>query len=80
MDTPLTPRGYIMSSTTIPFPDHYIEVQQRYHAGKITWAGPLTMLVTRPVLFVFWQIVMAGVQALGGAANPWSASAAWSAW
>jgi hypothetical protein len=69
-----------MSATTIPFPDQYIEVQQRYQAGKVTWAGPLTMLVIRPVLFVFWQAVIAGLLAVRGVDNPWGASAAWWPW
>ena len=69
-----------MSAISIRYPNQAAEVQQRLQAGKITWTGPLTMLVVRPVLFIFWQVVIAGLLALGGSANPWKASAAWWPW
>jgi hypothetical protein len=49
---------------SVKYPIQAAEVRQRLQAGKITWTGPLTMLVARPVLFVFWQVVVAGLQNL----------------
>ena len=52
------------------------EIKRRVTAGKITWAGPLTMLVARSILAVICQALVAAIFFPGGA-NGWEEAGQW---
>ena len=53
-----------------------IGIQQRVAAGKITWAGPLTMLVARSGLAVICQTLVAAIF-FRGSADAWGEAGQW---
>ena len=53
------------------------QVESRFAQGKITWAGPLTLLVGRSVLVIFAQAVFAFIFMLRHHPSPWRAAAPW---
>jgi hypothetical protein len=52
------------------------EIQQRVAAGKITWAGPLIMLVARSILAVICQVLVAAIF-FRGSADGWDQAGEW---
>ena len=52
------------------------EIQQRVAAGKITWMGPLTMLVARSILALVCQALVAAVF-FYGSADAWNQAGEW---
>jgi membrane protease YdiL (CAAX protease family) len=52
------------------------EIQQRVAAGKITWAGPLIMLVARSVFLVICQGLVAAIF-FRGSADAWNEAGHW---
>jgi hypothetical protein len=52
------------------------EIQKRLAAGKITWAGPLVVLVARSILAVLCQALVAALF-FGGGADAWDQAGAW---
>jgi membrane protease YdiL (CAAX protease family) len=52
------------------------EVQQRVASGKITWAGPLIMLVARSVLAVVGQALVVAIF-FAGSADAWNEAGQW---
>jgi hypothetical protein len=58
-------------------PNSRAAIRERVSAGRVTWAWPLRMLVIRPVLFAFFQALIAAGFAVMGRTSAWSASTAW---
>lgn len=52
------------------------EIQKRVAAGRITWAGPLIMLVVRSVLAVICQALVAAIF-FRGSADAWDEAGQW---
>jgi hypothetical protein len=63
-----------VSETAVP--NSPVEIQKRVAAGKITWAGPFIMLVTRSVLAVICQALVAAIF-YSNNANPWIDAGQW---
>ena len=53
-----------------------IEIKRRLEAGKITWAGPIIMLVARSVLAVVCQVLIA-VIFYSGTSDTWNEAGQW---
>lgn len=65
-----------MTTIALP-PNDPAVIARRLRSGQLSRAAPLVMLAARTLLFAACQAVIALILALGGAANPWQASAAW---
>ena len=52
------------------------EIQKRVAAGKITWTGPLIMLVARSILAAIYQALVAAIFFRGGA-DAWEEAGQW---
>jgi membrane protease YdiL (CAAX protease family) len=52
------------------------EIQKRAAAGRITWAGPLIMLVARSVLAMICQLLVAAIF-FPGSADAWNQAGEW---
>jgi hypothetical protein len=65
-----------MNASATALPNSTAEIQKRVAAGKITWAGPLIMLVARSILAVICQALVA-VLFYGGSAGGWKQAGEW---
>ncbi|MBI5292478.1 MAG: CPBP family intramembrane metalloprotease [Chloroflexi bacterium] len=52
-------------------------IEERFFAGRITWARPIVMVFARFVLAILAQSLVAGIFALERRASPWNAAAPW---
>jgi hypothetical protein len=53
------------------------EIEKRVDQGRITWTGPLVLVVARTFLLVTAQALVAGIYALRHQSSPWQAAARW---
>jgi len=53
------------------------EIEQRVAQGRVTWTGPMTLVVARAFLLVIAQAMVAVVYALCHHPSPWQAAAPW---
>ena len=65
-----------MNASVIALPNSTAEIQKRVAAGKLTWAGPLIMLVARSVLAVICQTLVAAIF-YAGSADAWEQAGKW---
>lgn len=66
-----------MSVLLVNYPNSPLEIQKRVQTHRISWTGPLVMLVLRPVLFVLFQAAIAFVLFAWNDDTAWDSSAAW---
>ena len=52
-------------------------IQQRFHSGRIGWAGPLVLTTARTGLILLVQAVVATAFFVRGDPSPWRAQAPW---
>jgi hypothetical protein len=54
-----------------------VDAQHRPNNGRLSWAGPLLMLIARPAFAIAAQAAVAGVFYFRGEAKPWPSAAPW---
>jgi hypothetical protein len=70
-----------MTAGSMQLPNNVETLRSRISANGVGWPALLGMLLSRSLLFTFFQAVIAILLALvAGAANPWEASTAWWPW
>ncbi|MHB8876838.1 MAG: hypothetical protein ACYC8T_24340, partial [Myxococcaceae bacterium] len=67
----------VSASVVVPAANASAVLERRASSGHLKWGWPLLMLLSRAVLFVGVQAVVAVGYALGGHAAAWDASIAW---
>jgi membrane protease YdiL (CAAX protease family) len=58
-------------------PNTKADAQYRANNGRLSWAGPLLMLIARPAFAIAAQAAVAGVFYFRGEAKPWLSAAPW---
>jgi uncharacterized protein len=58
-------------------PNSWGEIEKRVALGRISWTGPITLVMARTFLLLAAQAVLAGVYALRHHPSPWRAAAPW---
>jgi hypothetical protein len=58
-------------------PNIQVDAQHCANNGRLSWAGPLLMLIARPAFAIAAQAVVAGVFYFRGEAKPWLSAAPW---
>jgi membrane protease YdiL (CAAX protease family) len=58
-------------------PNIQVDAQHRANNGRLSWAGPLLMLIARPAFALAAQAVVAGVFYFRGEVKPWLSAAPW---
>jgi membrane protease YdiL (CAAX protease family) len=65
-----------MNASVAALPNSTTEIEKRVAAGKITWAGPIIMLVARSVFAVICQALVAAIF-YSGSADAWNEAGHW---
>lgn len=66
-----------MSTLSVTYPNSVLEIEKRVASHRVSWNGPLVMLVLRTVLFVLFQAAIAFLYLVGNNRTAWNSSAAW---
>ena len=66
-----------MTESIKELPNSKTKLQERLHAGRITWAWPLIFVFARLIFAVLAQAIVSGLFMLKGHPTPWQAAAPW---
>ena len=66
-----------MNISKTELPNSKAKLQERFEAGRITWAWPVMIVFARLIFAVLAQALVAGLFMLQGHPDPWQAAAPW---